>query len=223
MIDSRFEKLKDMVRDRYDANGDPNHDFAHIMRVIGTCQSLGAALEADMQILSPAALLHDIVNVPKDHPDRINASQMAAQEAAELLKPIGYSDTEIERISVVITEHSYSLGRLPSSIESAILQDADRLDALGAVGVMRMVSGGYRLGSVYYHPDEPVPRERELNDKRYTIDHLYVKLFKLVDLLNTAPAKIEGQRRAEFMRQFIAQLESELGVRYPVPNAEAAR
>jgi uncharacterized protein len=210
MTDSRFEKLTEMVKSRYDGNGDPGHDFAHIMRVIKSCHDLGQTMNANLYILLPAALLHDVVNVPKNHPDRLIASQKAAEEATGILKTIGYDNDEIEKIKVVIKEHSYSLGLKPSCIESAILQDADRLDALGAIGLMRMVTCGSRLGSSYYHLGEPIPESRELNDKHYTIDHLYVKLFKLGEQFNTEPARIEGRRRLEFMNNFVFQLQSEI-------------
>lgn len=215
MTDGRFEKLKSQVKSRYENNGDPGHDFAHILRVIESCCSIGNSMEADLNVLLPAALLHDVVKVPKNHPDRLIASQQAATEAAGILRAIGYSSSEIEKISVVIKEHSYSLGLKPSCIESAVLQDADRLDALGAIGLMRMVTCGALLGSTYYHPDEPIPTSRSLDDKTYTIDHLWVKLFKLGDLFNTVPAKNEGKRRIEFMRNFVYQLQGEVGYSEP--------
>jgi uncharacterized protein len=211
MDDSRFEKIKSMVKGRYDDNGDPGHDFAHILRVITTCKDIGLALKADLDILLAAALLHDVVNVPKNHPDRLIASQKAAEEAAGILKTVGYDDDEIDKIRIVIKEHSYSVGLKPSCVESAIMQDADRLDALGAIGLMRMVTCGCRLGSSYYNLSEPIPDTRQLDDKKYTIDHLWVKLFKLGVLFNTEPAKAEGQKRIEFMEKFVQQLASEIG------------
>ena len=206
----KFEKLLQIARGRYEGNGDPGHDFAHILRVIETCQKIGGAVGADLEILLPAALLHDVVNVPKDHPDRVQASQQAAQEAAGILKIAGYQDDEVQRIQTVITEHSYSLGRKPSNIESAVLQDADRLDALGAIGLMRMVTCGAKLGSVYYNGEDPFAKQRELDDKQFTIDHLYVKLFKLAEMMNTSEAKEEATKRIDFMKRFVSQLEKEI-------------
>lgn len=209
-FDERLGKLIELVRGRYENNGDPGHDFAHIRRVIATCRKIGIEVGADLNILLPAALLHDVINVPKNHPDRIKASEMAAKEAAGILATIGYDQGEIDRIYVVITEHSYSLGRPPSCLESAVMQDADRLDALGAIGLMRMVTCGARFGSKYYHADEPIAQSRPLDDKAYTIDHLYTKLFHLGEKFNTAAARREGQRRIEFMRSFVAQLQAEI-------------
>ena len=150
------------------------------------------------------------MNVPKNHPDRAGASLKAAAEAAGILRSVGYSEAEIERIGHVIAEHSYSLGRAPSSIESAVLQDADRLDALGAIGLMRTVTCGALMGAVYYDLAEPVAQSRDLDDKKFTLDHLYVKLFRLAEKMNTPAGKTEALQRTEFMRAFVTQLQHEI-------------
>ena len=205
----RIEALLEMAKGSYD-NGDPAHDIAHINRVIATCKSLCTTEAADAKIVLAAAILHDVVNLPKNHPERLKASEMAAEKSRNMLSDCGFSALEINRIATVITEHSYSLGKKPSSVESAILQDADKLDAVGAIGIMRALSCGYRLGSSYYHEEDPFAENREFNDKAYTIDHFFTKLCKLPDLMNTASAKKEARRRVEFMRAFLAQLKSEI-------------
>jgi len=208
---NRTDRLSDLVKGKYN-NGDPGHDYAHIMRVVGVCNKIGGKLEVDLEILIPAAMLHDLVNLPKDHPERNQASQKAAQEAEEILKGLEYSEKEINQIKMVITEHSYSLGKKPSCIESAVLQDADRLDALGAIGIMRTVTCGCRLGADYYDVGDPFGKNRELNDKQFTIDHFFTKLFKLVNTFNTDEAKSEAQERVQFMKSFLNQLESEIKI-----------
>lgn len=90
------------------------------------------------------------------------------------------------------------------------MQDADRLDALGAVGIFRTASCGVTMGASYYHPEDPFAENRELDDKSYTIDHFYRKLLKLPDQMNTAAARAEAHRRAEFMRQFLAEFKQEI-------------
>src|SRR5262245_25447471 len=96
--DPRFEKLLERLEGQYD-NADPGHDFAHIRRVVAWCRRLGAAVGADLTILLPAALLHDVVNVPKNHPDRADASRQAARVAAGILGDLGYAEGEIARIA----------------------------------------------------------------------------------------------------------------------------
>ena len=92
----------------------------------------------------------------------------------------------------------------------AMLQDADRLDAIGAIGTMRAVTCGSKLGSSYYDMDDPFAKDRDLNDKNFTIDHFFTKLFKLGKGFNTEPAKIEGSKRIQFMRNFINQFSEEI-------------
>lgn len=208
-METRFEKLKDFVRSTYD-NGDASHDFAHIERVLSSCRRLAEIEGANLQVLLPAALLHDIMNVPKNHPDRKLASEMAAKQARSVLERFGYSESECAFIGQVILEHSFSRGLKPTSLESACLQDADRLDAIGAIGVMRTTTCGAKMGASYYNELEPIARSRGLDDRRYTLDHFEVKLFKLADAMNTGFGKAEGQRRARFMRMFVEQLLSEL-------------
>lgn len=205
----RIDVLLEKARPFYD-NGDPAHDFVHIQRVVGNCKGLGVAVGANLELLLPAAILHDVVNLPKNHPERLTASRMAAEKSERILQESGYNDSEIKQIAEIITEHSYSLGKKPSSIESAVLQDADKLDALGAIGIMRTVTCGCRLGSSYYSVTDPFASSRELNDRSFTIDHFFTKLFKLPELMNTETAKKEAQKRVEFMRSFLGQLGDEI-------------
>lgn len=207
----RLEHLIDKAKPLYN-NGDPSHDFAHVERVMQNCRTIAAQTPANLELLLPAALLHDIVNLPKNHPERLQASAHAARRSHEILTESGYSENEIQKIKEIIIEHSYSLGKKPSTIESAILQDSDKLDALGAIGIMRAVTCGTRMGSSYYDTHEPFVKSRELNDKAFTVDHFFTKLLKLPDLMNTDAGREEGLRRAQFMTGFLTQLKSEIGM-----------
>jgi uncharacterized protein len=210
----RIESLFQLAKVFYET-GDPSHDVLHIRRVMKTCEVLAIEEKADLEIVLAAAILHDIVNLPKNHPERLQASQLAADKSKTFLQESGFNEKKIAHISQVILEHSFSLGKKPSSIESAILQDADKLDALGAIGIMRTISCGARMGCSYYHAAEPWAETRELDDKQFTLDHFYMKLLKLKDLMNTAAAKKLADERTAFMQNFIAQLKSELHVPSP--------
>ncbi len=210
MQNTKFASLFDVARVKYAAAPDPGHDFSHVQRVLGMCLEFGRELGADPEVLVPAALLHDVVNYPKNHPDRLSASTLAAQEAMRLLEGVELTGPQRHKIAAAIVEHSYSRGMKPSYLESAILQDADRLDAIGAVGIWRTATCGARMGASYYEPSDPWAQGRELDDKRYTLDHFYVKLFKLADGMNTVPGKREAERRSLFMRQFIEELRSDI-------------
>jgi len=210
----RFEKLWAQVPALY-SHDDPGHDFAHIRRVVETCTKLGAMEGARLELLLAAAALHDVVNVPKNSPDRARASELAAARAAEILPAFEFPPDEIAAISTIIIEHSFSLGRKPSSLESAILQDADRLDAIGAIGVMRCVSTGVKMGAAFYHPDDPFAERRAWDDGGFSLDHFFVKLLTLRETMNTPAGRAEAERRSEFMRGFVRQLASEIGVAVP--------
>jgi uncharacterized protein len=189
---------------------DPAHDWAHVERVAANARLIAQGLEVDLPCLLAAVYCHDLVNLPKDHPERKNASTLAAEKAGPLLASAGYSTSEIHQIQQYIIEHSFSKGLKPSSLEASILQDADRLDALGAIGILRCAAVNTQMKSSFYHLEDPFARARELNDREFMLDHYSVKLFKLPELMNTPNAKKEAASRVEFMRQFLEVLGREV-------------
>ena len=203
------QTLIEKIKPYYEAQ-DPGHDWAHILRVTKTAEALARSENADLAVVLPAAFLHDIVNVPKDHLERNRASTLAADKAIKLLTEVKYDETKFEKIHQAIVEHSWSKGLKPSTIESACVQDADRLDALGSIGVLRCTAVNVQMKSHFYDPADPFAEQRELNDKNFMIDHYFVKLLKISESLQTNGAKIEGQRRTEFMRYFLDQLKTEI-------------
>ena len=203
-----IQKLISLVKPYY-KSPDPAHDWAHIGRVAKTARELSAELPVNLNCVLAAVYCHDLINLPKDHPDRKKASTLSAEEARPLLKESGFNEEEIALISQAVIEHSFSKGLKPSSIEAQILQDADRLDALGAIGILRCAAVNTQMKSRFYEPYDPLAEERELDDSKYMLDHYYVKLFKLPELMNTARAKELAQTRVEYMKSFVKQLLSE--------------
>lgn len=201
--------LKKIVRPKY-TSLDPSHDFAHIERVVKISQELAEIENADTEVVMAAAYLHDIVNLPKNHPQKSKASELAAEMAKRILIEIDFNPNKIEAVCIAVLEHSYSKGLKPSSLESAIVQDADRLDALGAIGIMRTVTCGALMKASYYNVDDPMAKERAYDDKNFTLDHFYVKLYKLKELMNTRAAIEEADHRISFMKSFVVQLIKEI-------------
>lgn len=197
------------IRPYYEAQ-DPGHDWAHITRVVKMAEQLARTEKAQLEVVLPAAYLHDIVNVPKNHPERSRASELAADKALKLLAKHHYPEIYFAAIRTAIIEHSFSRGLTPSTLEAACVQDADRLDAIGAIGVLRCTAVNVEMKSKFYDPQDPFAKSRELNDRDFMIDHYYVKLLKLADSLVTTSAKVEGARRVTFMKDFLQQLESEI-------------
>lgn len=190
---------------------DPAHDFHHIMRVYKNAKLIGRREGANMEVLLLAVLLHDIVVYSKGSAKSSRSSDDSADLAENILQSCGYSQYKINRISYCIRSHSYSKRLVPASLEGRILQDADRLDALGAIGIVRTFSVGGSEKRTFYKADDPFCRSsRELDDRQWTLDHFQTKLLKLKDLMHTRTAKKIAQERTRFMMLFIRQLQKEI-------------
>ncbi|NQZ33781.1 MAG: HD domain-containing protein [Oceanospirillaceae bacterium] len=192
------------------SQADVAHDLCHIKRVVKNATKLAIAEKGALEIVIPAAWLHDIVSLAKNDPKRALASGLSADKAIDILQKIDYPEQYFAGIHHAIAAHSYSANIVAVSLEAKIVQDADRLDALGAVGIARcfMVSGALRRP--LYNSEDPFADDRALDDSRYCIDHFYQKLFQLVENMNTRSAKQIGQRRYQYMQSFLLQLRGEI-------------
>jgi uncharacterized protein len=186
---------------------DGAHDFGHSRRVWNMAERLASIHypSADRLALFVAAYVHDIV--PAQGADNI-ASVVDCALMQELLR-LTDSPGSIHLAASIIEEHSYSRGRLPTTSESKCFQDADRLDALGAIGIARAfyVAGVRR--STLFSPDDPFCKQRAPDDKRYAVDHFYQKLLTLPGKMHTPSAREIAKQRADLMISFLDQLERE--------------
>jgi uncharacterized protein len=189
---------------------DPGHGPAHLERVVASAVKLAAEEGARLEVVLPAAWLHDCVHVAKDSPARAQASRLAAEQAVRFLGSAGYAASALPEIRHAIEAHSYSAGIAPRTPEAKVVQDADRLDALGAIGLARCIAVGAALGRPVYEPDDPFCRAREPDERGASVDHFYAKLLKLAGSMQTAAGRREAERRTAFLRGFLAQLESEI-------------
>ena len=130
--------------------------------------------------------------------------------AQKILKKYHFAESEIKIISDAIRDHSYSRGKIPQTIEGKILQDADRLDALGAIGIARTFSVGGSEGRPIYQESDPFCRTRKPDDHSWTVDHFYRKLLLLEKKMNTKTAKALAKKRTRLMIQFLSELKSEI-------------
>lgn len=189
---------------------DPGHDLEHALRVgLWTLEIGEGKLEPRHAIA--AALFHDLVNLPKDHPARHEASDRSAALAATLLAEHGYGADEVVLVTDAIRDHSYSRGATPSTRLGRALQDADRLEALGVLGVFRTISTGTRMGSAYFHAADPWALGRPLDDRAFALDHFATKLLGLPATMCTPRGREEAQRRAARMHAMLEGLGEELG------------
>lgn len=189
---------------------DPAHDMNHLHRVVKTAREIAATESARLEIVLPGAWLHDCVCLPKNSPLRPRASTLSAEKAAVFLERFDYPIEDIKHIRHTIEAHSFSAGIMPVSLEAKVVQDADRLDALGAIGIARCFATAGVLGSALYCEDDPFCTTREHDDQRFCVDHFYRKLFPMVDQLHTDAARQIARKRIDFMQQFMAQLDDEI-------------
>ena len=189
---------------------DPAHDFNHIIRVYKNAQKLCKKEKANQKLVLSAALLHDIISYPKSDKRSKLSSQKSAEEAKKILKKLDFASEEIQIISDAIRDHSFSRGKTPKTLEGKILQDADRLDALGAIGIARVFAVGGLEKRPFYNNEDPFCKIRTPNDEIWTLDHFYKKLLKLESLMNTKSAKIEAKKRTKVLNSFLSELKNEI-------------
>lgn len=185
---------------------DGAHDLQHLNRVWHTARILlGATLDADVLVVQAACFLHDLVNLPKNHPQRAQASRLAAQAASRALRSIGFPAEKLDAVVHAIEAHSFSAGVPALTIEAMLVHDADRLDALGAIGLARLFYTAGRMGSALAHPTDPGGQDRALDDQAYALDHILVKLQGLPASMQTDAGKALGIERLALLQTFREQ------------------
>lgn len=194
------------------AGTDGSHDLSHIIRVWRNAAAI-AAIErgCDLELLVAAVILHDCVAVEKDSPLRSQASRLAAARASEIMAEVGFAPERIAALAHVVAAHSFSAAIEPETLEARILQDADRLDAIGAIGIARCFYVGGRMGSGLYHPTDPRAADRAYDDVRFALDHFDVKLFKIAKGFRTPAGQAMAAVRLQTMHRFVDEFLGEIG------------
>lgn len=204
----RFENWLDEHHDDDDAA----HDISHFRRVWATAQQLAAEEEVEPRVLLCACYFHDIVSLPKNHPQRSRSSQLAAQKTLEILRK-DFPDFPValyEAVAHAIEAHSHSANITPLTLEAKIVQDADRLESLGAIGLARVFAVAGRLNVSLFDPDDPFADARALNDQRFALDHFQNKLLRLPHTMQTEQGKALALHNARYLVQFMAKISAEL-------------
>ena len=191
------------VREKFE-NEYSGHDWFHTLRVFKTATRIAEAEGADLVTVQLAALLHDVDDrklSPETYEDKANAREFLSENNIDSCK--------IEEICRIIGEISFAENCVPSTLEGKCVQDADRLDAIGAIGIARAFAYGGNHNRLMYHPDvKPnlnMSKEEYVNSKSTTVNHFYEKLFKLTDMMNTDTAKAIAKERDAYMKDFIAE------------------
>lgn len=206
----KFSKKLFEIAKQNQTKDDPSHDFQHILRVLNIALKIGKKEKADLDVLIPSALFHDAVVYRKDHPKSKNETEESAKFAEKVLKNINeYPKEKIGKVMSCIKECSFSKGLAPSSLESKILQDADRLEATGAISIMRTFSSGGQMNRPFYDCEDPFCKNSVVNF-RSGIDLFYRRLLVVEKGMHTNLAKKIAKRRTTFLKKFLKELEKEL-------------
>ncbi|QTD31950.1 HD domain-containing protein [Pseudomonas fluorescens] len=191
---------------------DGAHDLSHLQRVWHNARTLQAEEGGDLELLLAAVLLHDCVAVEKNSPLRSQASRLAAEKASKVLANLNWPEARIDAVIHAIEAHSFSANITPLTLEARLMQDADRLDSLGMLGVARTFYIAGRMGSALYDPHDPEARERDYDDKRFCLDHFQTKLLHLADGFQTVAGQRLAQIRHQRLKGFMEQFKEEIGV-----------
>ncbi len=208
---SWFPPLLERLRARFEAEArDGAHDLSHALRVARNAELLAREEGLDAEICVAAALLHDLVYLPKNHPDSARTARLGAEEARTWCRDIPELAPRGEAIAGAIATHSFSGGAPPDSPEGGVLQDADRLEAIGAIGLARCFATGGAMGANMWHSRDPWAELRPLDDKRFSLDHFERKLLGLAARMNTRAGLRLAESRHSVLVSFLAALRSEL-------------
>jgi len=194
------------------ATDDTAHDISHFRRVWNTAQRLMKDSPVDPLVILTACYFHDIVSLPKNHPQRGRSSQLASAKAIAILRE-AFADFPAHHYAAIqhaIEAHSFSAGITPLTVEAKIVQDADRLEALGAIGLARVFAVSGALGVPLFDPEDPFADARELNDRAYALDHFQTKLLRLPETMQTDAGRQLARQSADVLIQFMARLSAEL-------------
>jgi uncharacterized protein len=205
------------VQKRFTGIDDLAHGWEHVSRVYNLALSIAEQEGADRFIVGMAALMHDLGRAAQRDGNNNDAhhADLSVALASELLQTYSVPTDKQQAILHAIVAHSFSKGIEPLTMEARVVRDADRLDGLGAIGILRWaVTGTYMRTSdtASYHPEDPFGERRPLDDRRYMLDHFYSKLLKLSDTMATKTGRVLAQRRVAFMRTYLYEFKRELAI-----------
>lgn len=208
-----LSQVYDDIQQRFQQFDDPAHGWEHVRRVYYLALYIAEREGADRFITGMAALLHDLGRL--SHEDGQHHADLSVSEAGVLCQQLRVPPHAQEAILHAILAHSFSRGIQPRTLEARVVRDADRLDGLGAIGIMRWaITGAVRRSrrTLCYHPGDPFAEQHAPDDSRYMLDHFYSKLLRLSDGMTTATGRELAEQRTAFMRTYLNEFRRELAV-----------
>lgn len=202
--DDFYKKLKERIHPNFEGGG--SHAFDHTERVCNLALKIGKKEKADLDVIKAAALLHDVARLKEDKNEVECHAEHGAEMAEDILKEMQFPEDKIKKVVHSIKVHRHSKGLPAENIEAKILQDADRLDALGAITIARMFSTGGKINRPLYKPDVPFGKVHEGYYSDSTIHGFYTKILKITpETFNTAFARKLAKGRYKFVEKFLNQ------------------
>ncbi len=197
--DSVFEKIRERSEEFLRHS---HHSKSHVDRVYNLAVRIGRKENADLDILKAATLLHDIARAMEDEGEIDDHAAEGAKMARKILEEADFPKEKIEEVVHCIEVHRFRKGEEAKSLEAKILQDADRLDIIGAIGLARVFARGGWANLPIYEPSIP-PKEKYDGRSLTSINHIYEKILKAKDTMNTRTAKHIAEGRHKFVEQFL--------------------
>ena len=219
MLEKYIEKIRPLVIELFkkDSSG---HDISHLERTMNTALYLQKKEGGDRIVIGIAAFLHDVHRIMQNETGVFTFPKDSLDTIRNILSKIDLSNEQVEKICYCIEYHEqYNWnGNNVDDINTLILQDADNLDAIGAIGIGRAFSYGGAHNVVMYDPNVPINEKNDYaesnGDDGSAIHHFYHKLFKLGDNMNTKTAKELAKKRTDFMKNFVNEFLSEWNANY---------
>ncbi|MCK5449287.1 HD domain-containing protein [Candidatus Pacearchaeota archaeon] len=210
MKEEFFNKLREKIFPYFEGTN-PCHDMDHIDRVLSLALTIGEKENADLEILKVAVLLHDIARKEQDEfKGEICHAERGCELAREILKELGYSGGKIEKVIHCIKTHRFKNGDVPKSIEAKILYDADKLDSIGGIGILRVASFSGYIGSVVHNPSVDIEKTKAYSKDDSAYREFLVKLVRVKDKMFTDEGKRIAKGRHKFMAEFFDRLNKEV-------------
>lgn len=202
-------KLRKIAEERQ-TKTDPSHDFQHILRVLNMAEKIGMSVKADLDVVIPAALFHDTVVYKKDSQKSKNETDESAEAVELILNKIKeYPQQKIQDVKTCIRQCSFTKGIVPDLLESKVLQDADMLEATGAISIMRTFSSCGHMNRQFYEPTDPLCKKGAV-PLRSGIDLFFRRLLIVEKRMHTKLGRKIARQRTVFLEKFLEQLEKEL-------------
>lgn len=188
---------------------DGSHDLGHFNRVWKMAKSFSTEKD-DLLMILAASYFHDIVNYPKNSPKRSLSSKHSADKAEKILLELGFPKEKIPGVKHCIEAHSFSANLETKTNEAKIVQDADRMETLGAIGLARVFYVSGRMSGKLFNSQDPFALNRERNDREYALDHFETKILKLPETMKTEKGILEAKRRTRIILEFLKEIKYEL-------------